>query len=60
MSSVIWFLVEFQAKNWLGKHVHVDWILDMIPKWGRFEIENGTIQAEHLLEIMGDIGGPIT
>ena len=23
---------------------------------GRFEIENGTIQAEHLLEIMRDIG----
>jgi hypothetical protein len=29
--------------------------LDMISKWGRLEIEEGTIQAEHLLEIMRDL-----
>ena len=29
--------------------------LDMISTWGRLEIEEGTIQAEHLLEIMRDL-----
>ena len=29
--------------------------LDMISKWGRLEIEERRIQAEHLIEIMRDL-----